>query len=375
MNVVTCSASSISGINNFGDELLTELYAEWIRECDPSIRVTHVSVSQYGALSRTARESIEAASCLVFTGGGYFADGDFGSRHRLRRQLRALRNRGVYRSVFEYARRRNVPCAVVGLEVGPIKNPLYRSSVKEILRSARVVVVRNQASRANAEQICGHAVAPLVHLDAALAVSPSRLSSIELDDAVNGCGPDEVRVGFHLHSVDDELDPTVTTDAVGRIVSSLSRERPVRLFYIHDQRKSDAHPSRSVRAQQLIAESFPDTRVLAYRDPFRTAALIGTMDLVVTTKLHVGIVARALDIPVLALGGHPKIRRFYKSIGEEETCVGIEDLRSNGIPQKVARSVNGEGRGCRPLGETLRESALRNRDVVQQLMESLLSQP
>ena len=46
VHVVTCSASSIVGIKNFGDELLTEIYRRWIVACDGPITASHLSVRQ-----------------------------------------------------------------------------------------------------------------------------------------------------------------------------------------------------------------------------------------------------------------------------------------------------------------------------------------
>lgn len=375
MRIVTCSASSIIGINNFGDELLTDVYSSWIRDCHPAIEVTHLAVNEYGRLTRRARQSIESAACLIFTGGGYFADGDHGSARQVRRHLRAMRNRMVYGSVFAYARQRNVPCAVFGLEVGPLANPLYRSCVKQILLSARAVVVRNEESRANAERICGGLVAPQVHLDAALSITRRSLSGEkDQESAAAGLQSQEAKVGLHVHSVDDDLDRSSSLEFITHIVSTLLRDRPIQLYYIHDQRKNGQHPSRSIRAEQLIVERFPGTRVLPYRGTAQMINEISAMDLLVTTKLHVGIVARGLDVPVIALGAHPKIRRFYEAIDEGDACWSPK-ASSNGIAGSIPSVINSERRGRRPLDTAFRESALGNRDAVRQLIESIMSGP
>src|SRR6202007_2101045 len=50
-------------------------------------------------------------------------------------------------------------------------------------------------------------------------------------------------------------------------------------------------------------------------------ALIGGVDGIVTTKLHVGIVGCAMEKPVISMPGHSKTPRFYKQVGLSEQCI------------------------------------------------------
>ena len=365
MNVVTCSASSIVGINNFGDELLTQIYHGWVTEGDPSIRVSHLAVDGHGVLTRPARGQIEAASCLIFTGGGYFADG-YGFGHTLRRHARAMRNRRVYWTVFKLARRLGVPCAVVGLEVGPLANPPYRRAVTEILCAARKIVVRNEESRAYATKLCGDSVEVAFHLDAALA----HLPGVGTDPAVVDRKSREFCIGVHVHSVNDEISGSDCVDLLRHLVAQVPSDHRARLFYLHDQRKRGHHPSRSKQAEEYFSSEFPGTASIPYLDPADTVAAVRAMDLLVTSKLHLGIVARALGVPVLAIGGHPKIRRFYESIEEGEVCGAPSEFSSIGLPRQVTTCLRGERRRI-PIGETFRESAMANRSAIRDLVRTL----
>lgn len=365
MRVVTCSASSIRGINNFGDELLTQMYGRWIREYDSHIEWHHLTVDAHGILSRETRGMIEEAACLIFTGGGYFADGDHGSRHAVRRHLRALRNRRVYWTVFRQARTRALPCAVVGLEVGPLANPLYRRAVREILLTASPVVVRNGESRSYVRSLCGPSRDTAVCLDAALAGIPGKAdqpASMSLDSA-------DFRLGVHVHALDDEAIGAYLTSLLRHLVARVPSDRNARIYYFHDQRKSGSHPSRSVRAEKLVSGLFADVTVVPYLDPVETVSAVGAMDLLVTSKLHLGIVARSLAVPVIAVGGHPKIRRFYESINEGEACADPRKFLSE-LPRYVTTCLVGEQR-LFPIGELFRESALGNRSAVHGFLKSV----
>ena len=376
LRIVTCSASSIVGIRNFGDELLTDLYKFWITKTDVPATVSHLSIGQLGALSSVDRATLDGASCLIFTGGGYFADGDTGTSHRVRRHLRALRNRQVYFTVFKRAQRRGMPCAVLGLEVGPLANGMYRRAVREILAAAKMVVVRNEESRQHANQILGFDRGAQVHIDSALA-----LDGAELDESFPRRSPapgdtieeaDETRIGLHIHQLGADVTEPDCVRLVQRIVSHASAERPVRLFFIHDQQKNGAHPSRSTQAQQAILNEFPETTVVPYHSPRHTIDTIRAMDLLVTTKLHVGVVGRAMAVPVLSLGTHTKIRRFYEAIGEPDSCGSARSFATEGLPARIRSGLaSGRGRVRSAVSPQARESASRNRDAVKDLLRGL----
>jgi polysaccharide pyruvyl transferase WcaK-like protein len=99
-------------------------------------------------------------------------------------------------------------------------------------------------------------------------------------------------------------------------------------------------------------------------NPLATIGLIGCMDAVLTTKLHVGVVARALGVPTLAVGSHPKIRRFYEAIGEGELCGTANLFLREGFPELALVSVRSGRRRTVPVAASALQSALQNREAV-----------
>lgn len=376
LRIVTCNASSIVGIRNFGDELLSDLYQSWITTTDVPATASHLSITQFGGLTNADRATLDDASCVIFTGGGYFADGDTGSRHQVRRHLRALRNRQVYWTVFRRAQRMGIPCAVMGLEVGPLTNPMYRRAVRKILTAAQMVVVRNEESRHHMSEILGVDRRAVVYLDSALALDRANLD----EPSTNGSpfskqpteGANETRIGLHLHKLGGDVTEADCLSLVRNILSLACAKRPVRLFFIHDQLKNDTHPARSIRAQQVILNEFPETIVVPYHRPQDTVDTIGAMDLLVTTKLHVGVVGRALEVPVLSLGTHPKIRRFYESIGESDCCGSAQAFAAGSLPARFQSGLaSGQGRIRAGVSPQAKESAQANRDAIRDLLQGL----
>jgi polysaccharide pyruvyl transferase WcaK-like protein len=60
---------------------------------------------------------------------------------------------------------------------------------------------------------------------------------------------------------------------------------------------------------------------------------IADCDTIITSKLHVGIVASALGRKVISLPVHPKTSRFYEDLSLKEFC--LEGERRN--PSEIAR--------------------------------------
>ncbi|WDU82051.1 polysaccharide pyruvyl transferase family protein [Caloramator sp. Dgby_cultured_2] len=66
-----------------------------------------------------------------------------------------------------------------------------------------------------------------------------------------------------------------------------------------------------------------------YESPSEMTALLKIIDVVITCKLHVGVVASSFEKSVVAVACHPeKTARFYSQIGESGRCVSLFDVTS-----------------------------------------------
>jgi polysaccharide pyruvyl transferase WcaK-like protein len=93
-----------------------------------------------------------------------------------------------------------------------------------------------------------------------------------------------------------------------------------------DEGVSDESP----RAAQLQAwgRVVHQARAERYRDAQQVIALIGGATVVITPKLHCGIVATALDVPTVCVPMHHKTQRFHRSIGNADRCLTDPDEES-----------------------------------------------
>lgn len=384
--VVLCGASSIAGIENFGDQLLRDLYAKWIGSASPAARTEMVYFGNKLRPIKALDDVMSDASAFIFVGGGYFHEKTIFHRRFLvdlaMRLAWGARNSRVYVRAFRAAASRNLPTAVCGTEVGPLVNPVYRRQVLQVLRASRLCIVR---SRESAEFARRHGVDRddlNVCADAVLSLRRSDLPKESCDTLAKWSSPaGTFRLGLHIHQLRSSEWNEKLLRLVDHIRESLPPSTPLRIYYLHDQLKGRGIPQRSVDAERFICDRIPGTEAIPYEAPWPMVGVIGAMNLVLTTKLHVGIVGRALDIAVLSLlsdrvKSYPersKQVRFFRLIGEPASCSTVDQFLTVGLPDDIIDHLKGWNPDCRlPVSGAARASAERNRELLTQFVHTVL---
>lgn len=335
--------------HNFGDELLLALYARWIRETGAGIAVNAPLASEemmraIGADSR-GMSGLRRVMGLVYGGGGYFGE----------QPVRPIR--WGFRNLLRYAppavamELRARPYAIIGVGAGPLSNRLTRRAIVRLCSRADVVAVRDEES---CEYLRGFGVRRedvVVTADAALTIGAlgDRCSLAAGSDPPLGYRRRERNIGIHLllpreMSHFSEL-------LVGGLIRFATKHPETAFVFFADSRREgvtseDQRPSGLVMTliQQLGARS----SFVPYKEPLTLLNLLASLDMVITTKLHVGIAAVALGIPVVSLPYHYKVARFYRQVNASDHCVPLAELDSGrlwtvlsdiyaqGLPRRVA---------------------------------------
>lgn len=89
--------------------------------------------------------------------------------------------------------------------------------------------------------------------------------------------------------------------------------------YSRSQKEALDQVARSINTNNI--EIYP------YDDPFKLCMIIQNSDLVITTKLHVGIIAAKLGRSVVSFSSYTeKIKRFYSQIGENSRTISLDEF-------------------------------------------------
>lgn len=377
--ILLCGASSISGFHNFGDDLYTDMYVDWLRRLLPD---SDISMLTFHGLSKGTlgwAPQFEQADALLFIGGGYFGEPDHPGMGVFRRQLRLLhwaaRNYRLYGGAFHAARRHGIPHAVIGVEFGPIRAGFFRRCAVRLLQEARVCAVRNPESGQYAAAYGVRRKDLHVQVDGVLSLKSEELPPVAMGArAVHDTNSQTFRIGLNLNSL--SVAHWQHAEAIVRLIQEIQRcvppETPTSLYFLHDQKVNGQHPKKKRAAESFLKSHFPGITVLSYQGHWEMAGTLAAMDAVVTTKLHVGVTSRALSVPVLSLPAHQKTPRFYRLIGEQECCIPFDKLLHSEIPSTLRSMINNWHPGKRyPVCCGSRQSAERNRELLESFISEL----
>lgn len=103
---------------------------------------------------------------------------------------------------------------------------------------------------------------------------------------------------------------------------ALALAAPLRAFV----RSFDGIQSMGQRAPAMDAALRSARRTITYEEPIEFTRQLSSMSCVMTSKLHVGVVALALGVPALSLRGQAKTKAFFDETGLPDLYLGVPEL-------------------------------------------------
>jgi len=309
--------------HNFGDMLMLEMIRHAlcdVRDIECACPWERVYIS--GEVRNHGRgwRDVLSANAGVFGGGGYL---HAGTRARARHYHLPARIWQV----------RGIPYIIIGVGVGPRMNPATAKWVRTVCEGANAICVRDDESKellqdigvpedkvqATADIVLGLEAKhfPSAAVDAgerALATLPRRKRLLGLHFP-NACGPLRISSSYPFHV---RHPSTKFVELIKALSELLKRNRDIQLVWLFDHLRGGS----TLRAVRMVCERWlPDMAFMPYHDHWSAAYILGRLQGVITTKLHVGIVAWAQGVPCCAYASHGKIARFYRQIERSRFCV------------------------------------------------------
>lgn len=306
--------------NNYGDLLLINLFYKWIKEADPN-----VIVNLPMAYDKTIKELPEGtlrgiknlckSRCLVYCGGGYFGEQP---RHKL---YWSCRNFYRHLIIGIIAIIKRIPIAIIGVEFGPLSISWFRKSVIWLAKRSKVIVVRNQESLDFLSKFGVNNV--VLGVDGVLSLKPE----VQQERSYQ-----QPNILLHLPNIQfaEEKYIGFTQEIIRRMLEL----GWTKVSFIED---SDAQYETGYdKYFSLFSDAGINYDIIPYISVEKLIDTIRHADYVVTTKLHIGITAASLNVPVLSFYNHPKVIRLHKQIGNEKNCISV-NASSNDFSMMVNR--------------------------------------
>lgn len=302
--------------NNFGDVLLAKILSESLARngIAPKSPFLHDIFIREAGISRASLRDIWSADYVIFMGGGYLSEPPINiHRWAVSRYFRIFVWGDLCRVLGK-------PYSILGVGAGPCASPVTRVFVRRLCGGAERVIVRDVRSSEE-----------LVDIGVKRAISVAADHALTVKVRSGDSNGQSARIGFHLSARVPAL-----IDAMFNLSDEAFSGKEV--WYIED------HPGelRKLAVINSDLKEFFGARILSFRscDDFMDG--LSTLEFVVTSKLHVGVVACSLGMRVCSIPYHPKVRRFYSDIGRPELCYSgdLEDWR--GIMRHIEFCLHAE---------------------------------
>ncbi len=300
-------------VRNFGDVLLMAICRRWIdRAAARSVTVLPFALPEIRreaeARSEGGISTLLRSQALVYGGGGYFGEppGPIGKWSR-----RLVARHVAVGLGFSLMRR---PYMICGVGVGPLADKSARRAVIRLFEGATKVTVRDEES---AEYLRSYGLKRDVIVTADLALS---LGTQDIPEDFSVQAENEFPIGHQYLGL--HLSGARGSASRGReftrIAVEMANANGYRIVSIIDNPSSIDQR----RMLQYVRE-LSDGRAapLVYDHPWRFLASLNRLDVVVTSKLHVGLVSAALGKSVLSVPSHPKTTRLFRQLGREDRCL------------------------------------------------------
>lgn len=326
-------------IDNFGDVLLCDIIKEITQnsyDCEISIPyATDIFMKMLGENIESNPRDIFKSDFILFGGGGYLGEPNVNVTYWSWRLIKRYLVTGAILRILKK------PYAIYGVGAGPINHYLARKLTVFFCNGAKEIVVRDEESK---DYLQRYGVKQEVKLatDMAILVEPTYISNENKNIIKEELYKfkDKKKIFLHL-----AISPDYKKNNMGNGVKYIIND----LIKIVNTHKDvaiilgcDSNMSAQVKIANEIVSSFPEnsTLILEYKNPNLLIAALNEMDIVITTKLHVGIVGTALRKNVLAFSGHQKIKRFYKQLNCSNNTLPLEELEENIAYDMITKALN-----------------------------------
>jgi len=345
--------------HNFGDVLLMMIFRNWIKEAHGNIEVSvpfaSDRTSKYiQADSNNGFSDIAKSAGVIYGGGGYFGEPPS-------QQIKwGFRNLIRHYPAGAFSQLLSKPYAIIGIGAGPITNRLTRAAMVQLCNRAKILAVRDEESKAYLTEYGVDQEQITVTADCVIQLTKEQLPRFAVEEGAKllDRAKYEKIIGVHIQNFNY---PDSVEHLKKEIVQFANAHRQIGIALLSDGFKT---PDAAEELKQAIPNSF----MVPYTNPWVFSALLSELDLVVTTKLHVGITATSLNTTTLAFPVHGKTERYYKQIGASDRCIPLKQLKKGDTMSQLQTYIDRSETPFEIPGDIIRAS-LENKRLVHHFIE------
>lgn len=352
--------SGYYGSGNAGDEAMLDAILQLLRELNPNIEVTVISVNPNDTRTRHNVNSIPHLNLFAVIREIFNADLLISGGGSLLQNVTSWRSLYYYLGVITLALflRRRVMLFAQG--IGPIFGGFARGLTTFVLNRVDLITVRDRGSLVELSRL--KVTKPKIECtaDPVLALRPV---SLDFGRDILSELSNHVNIGVAVrHWQDFSNFKSQLATALDKLCETINAQ----IIFVPMQ------PSFDVTAAEEVAALMKNPSTVL-RDKYTTnqlLSIVGCMDLLIGVRLHALIFAGVMKVPMVGISYDPKIDRFLDSIGE--VPVGrIASLDSDQLVTVVLEKVHKADKEANSIDMTdLRELARKSATLALELIRT-----
>ncbi len=319
--------------DNFGDVLFADLFYSRMKEKgidaffleDKKIGISDFSRKEIGYTKKCTVRDILSADALVMISGGYLGEDKVSRKNTITRWIK-------YILPVRFFQLLGKKVYFIGVGGGPLYSYFLRKSCVNALNKAAYISVRDQETY---RYFMMYGVKKHMVLTSDTAQVITKEYCIDSYAGFN----QQSQKHLFLHYVDNK---DVDEMFVHTIIPALNR-----FLFKHSEYsvvvgtdvcvdKSKIQNSKTYKA--LVSDN---KEIYCYCGIKQLCAEISQMDVVITPKLHVGIVAATFGKSVISFPIHrEKTQRYYKQIGEQNRSIKLSDITEDIAFSQIEKYYN-----------------------------------
>ncbi|WP_418223290.1 polysaccharide pyruvyl transferase family protein [Clostridium isatidis] len=306
--------------DNFGDVLFYDIFIKESNKYNINVDIlkTDEKVLQHLNIKVNKENVIRKlikADGIVFVGGGYMGEQPYKEKFKLYKWgFSAIKNI-LYVGILGVLFRKKI--IVIGVGAGPVTNPITRYIIKKICNYSEKTIVRDKESYEFLKSIMVKEEKLDITADTVLALHKYyNLKKINRNNKT-----------ITLHLSDSYKNNEKINFIVKDVEKYLEKYPEYRLKAITDHNGG----GQDIAIKDL-KEKFQDKiNICKYESPNQLINELNISDVVITNKLHVGIVSSTLGKSVFSIANHPKTKRFFTQIGYGNRCIISSELKEGDL--------------------------------------------
>lgn len=318
MKKILLHGATNCGSSNYGDFIYAfEVYQRLSSDYDIELYQPSPYFKKYLGLNEHNSIHIHSADYLIYLPGGYFGEGHNARfRDNLVQFLRFMPF-GLMGILF----RKHI--IVIGIGAGPVNSWFMRFAVRLIGRHATAITVRDKSSYQSMHKLGINNMYDYFDMILGYPLASQGRFSEQLNQIKIFADDNKILLVHYNHSYE-------AMTKFAKVVNEFIAQSLYKYTVVVSA--DSILDSENNMYNEFKNLCHADSIHYIYDDPFEFTELLREVDVVLTCKLHVGVVAGMFGKSVICAAEHPeKTIRFYSYIGESGRCVSLYE--SN--PQQI----------------------------------------